>query len=96
MLAKLKSQVAAWVAALISGAAAIVIMVLYFLAKGRHEGAEAVKAAANEKAEALRVAAGLVEKQTERQVAKVEAETKQDKAEDPVDFANKLIEEKKS
>lgn len=93
---RFKVKLLLWAAALISGAGALAVLFFYLLPAERRKGAEAVTTATKAKADALRAAAGVVERHVEQQVVKVDAEAAHDKAQDPVDFANDFIAEKKS
>lgn len=98
MWAKTKSFALMLLALLVACGAAVFAFVYLFIPQQRRKGAEELLKAATGKAEALRVAARVVEQQAERQVEKVEARAEIEKQQDSVDFANDFInsKEKKS
>lgn len=96
MSAKVKNFALLCLASLLAGGAAVFAFFVLLLPRQRQAAAEEVVRAAAQKAEALRAAAKLTEKHTEQQVATVEVRVEKEKVEDPVDFANDFIKEKKS
>lgn len=91
MWTKAKTFSLLFLALLVSSCGAVLAFVYVIIPQQRRKGAEDLVKAATNKAEALKVAAGLLQGRTEQQVAEVEARAEVQKQQDPVDFANEFI-----